>query len=67
MNANTWEIYVTQQQIDDAKARGAEVIELSDGICSQLYSIEKAQEMLDWKKRLKQSFMLPQVPYSSRY
>lgn len=45
MNVDTKRIYIGQEEIDAAKARGENIIELSDGITKQMYSIEQAQAL----------------------
>jgi hypothetical protein len=63
MNVITREIYVGQEAIDAAKARGETVIELSDGIVKHLVSLEEAQARLDGQEAIKRAFALPQVSY----
>lgn len=45
MNVDTRQIYVGTEEIEAAKERGENLIELSDGITKQMYSIEQAQAL----------------------
>ena len=63
MNVVTREIYVGQEAIDAAKARGEKIIELSNGIAKEMVSIEEAQERLGRQESIKRAFSMPQLTY----